>query len=129
MRRVMEAEAFGVVVLLTPGDRFSVDIDADIGAGEAAPAEIVVPQPVRPPPAARPDVEDVRAGIGQPLRKHEHPEVARVHQEVHLVVQDTIADTDAHPQVVGRQVAELRVDQARHDVEGIDNRAKQWVKG
>lgn len=98
---MIEAETFRVVVLFAPGDRLAVDIDPDIIAGESAAAEIVVAQPVRPAAATRTDVEDVRVRVGQPLREHEHPEVARVREEVDLIVHDAIAYPDAHAQVIG----------------------------
>ena len=118
----MEAETLRIVVLLAPGDRLGIDVDADIEADRRAAAEIVVAQPMRPAPAAGADVEDGRAGVGEPFGEHEHPEVARVHQEMNLVVEDAVADADAHAQMIGRQIAEFRIDQTRHDVEGVDRR-------
>src|SRR5689334_13957852 len=111
MRRVMEAEALGVVMLLAPGDCLAVYVNADIGAGETAPAEIKVAQPMRPAATSRSNVEDIRAGGREPLREDEHPEVAGVGEEVNLVVHDPVADADPHAEVIGRQVAELGPDQ------------------
>ena len=119
-----EAEALGVVVLLAPGDRFLVDIDADISAGETPAAEIVVAQPMRPASAADADIQDVGAHGGDALREHEHPEIAGVHQEVGLIVENAVADADANAQMVGRQRAKFGKDQPRNHVEGVDRRAE-----
>ena len=61
-----------------------------------------------PAAAADADVEDVGIRVGQPFGEHEHPEIARMRQEVRLVVEDAVADADADAQVIGRQIAELR---------------------
>ena len=67
--------------------------------------------------------------LASPSREHEHPEVARVHQEVDLIVENAVADADAHAQVVGRQIAEFRKDQPRHDIEGVDRHLEKGIEG
>ena len=129
MARMMKAETLRIVILLAPGDRFAVDVDADIGAGKAPAAEIVVAHPVRPAPATDADVEDVRLQVHDAFAQREHPEVARVHQEMGLVVEDAIADADANPQVIGRQRPKFREDEPRHHVAGVHRRAEQRIEG
>jgi len=126
---MMGTETLRVVVLFAPGDRLGVDVDADIAAGEAASTEIIVAQPVRPAPAAGTDVEDARSRARQPLGEHEKPEVARMCEEVDLVVEDAVADANARAQMIGRQIAELRIEQPRHDVEGVDRQPEQRIEG
>ncbi len=84
---------------------------------------------MRPASTAGADVQNIRVRARQLLREHEHPEVARMRQEMDLIVDDAIANSDAHTEMVRRQIAEFRPDQARNNIEGIDDRAKQRVKG
>ena len=63
---MMKAEALRIVILLAPGNRLGIDVDADIKPIEAPAAEIVIAQPMRPAPAARADVEDTRFALARP---------------------------------------------------------------
>ncbi len=106
--RMVETKALRIVVFLAPRDRFAVDIDADIGSGKPPATEIIVAQPMRPAAAADPDIENIGIQVGNALAQNEHPEIARMHQEVALIVEDAIADADTDAQVIGRQRAKFR---------------------
>ncbi len=125
---MVEPETLRIIVLLAPGNRFAIDVDADISAGETPAAEIIIAQPMRPAAATGTDVEDVGFGVGQAFGEHEHPEIARVHQEVGLVVENAVADANADAQVIGRQVAEFRPDQARQHVECVDRGLEKRIE-
>src|SRR5947209_15438583 len=111
MRRMVEAKPLRIIVLLAPGNRLSVDINANIEADETVAPEVVVAQPMRPPAATGADIEDARPCSRQAFGKRKHPEITSMHQEVRLVVEDAVADPDAHTQVIGWQVAKFRIDQ------------------
>src|ERR1700692_3269601 len=116
MARMMEAETLRIVILLAPRDRLAVDVDAHIGAGKAPAAEIAVAHPVRPAPATDADVEDVRLEVHDAFAQRKHPEIAGVHQEMGLIVEDAIADADANPQVIGRQRPKFPEDEPRNPI-------------
>src|SRR3984957_11737607 len=128
MARMMEAETLRIVILLAPRDGLAVDIDADIGTAIAPAAKIAVAHPVRPAPATDADIEDVRLEVHDAFAQREHPEIARVHQEMGLVVEDAIADADANPQVIGRQRPKFREDEPRHHVAGVYRRPEQRIE-
>ena len=125
---LMKAKALAVVISPAPIDRFTVDIDANIGAGEAPTTKIIIPQPVRPAPATDADIDDIGIHADDVLAEYKHPEIARVNQEMTLIVENTIADAGADAQVIGRQRAKLREYEPRNDVECIHRPSEQRVE-